>query len=31
MKLTANQHKIINVLIQVDPSGAPKVYPLGQL
>lgn len=31
MKLTANQHKIINVLIQVDPNGAPKVYPLGQL
>lgn len=31
MKLTANQQSIINILIQVDTNGWPKVYPLGQL
>ena len=31
MKLTASQHSIINLLIQVEPTGAPKVYPLAQL
>ena len=31
MKLTAIQHSIINLILQVDPSGEQKVYALGQL
>lgn len=31
MIFTANQQSIINILIQVEQNGEPKVYPLGQL